>query len=132
MRVLICGSRTWADDFLVYALLDGLMNYYEMFVETEGDEPFTIIHGDAGGADMAAHRAGRKLVPRDRLLRFPADWDLHGKAAGPIRNQRMLAEGKPDVVYAFVDKPLAESRGTADMVRRAQNAGLAVYVIEKK
>jgi hypothetical protein len=42
----------------------------------------------------------------------------------------MLDEGKPDVVWAFVDKPLAESRGTADMVRRAKKAGVPVFVTE--
>jgi hypothetical protein len=28
-------------------------------------------------------------------------WDELGKKAGPLRNQRMLDEGKPDLVVAF-------------------------------
>lgn len=59
---------------------------------------------------------------------YGADWDTHGKAAGPIRNQRMLDEGQPEIVFAFTDD-LAASRGTADMVRRARAADLPVYVI---
>lgn len=60
--------------------------------------------------------------------RYPADWEKHGKAAGPIRNQQMLTEGKPDIVVAFSDN-LSNSKGTADMCRRAHKAGLPVYVI---
>jgi len=29
------------------------------------------------------------------VARFPADWDTHGRAAGPIRNQQMLDEANP-------------------------------------
>lgn len=60
--------------------------------------------------------------------KYPADWEKYGKVAGPIRNQQMLDEGKPDVVYAFTDD-LSNSRGTADMCRRANKAGVPVYVI---
>lgn len=52
---------------------------------------------------------------------FKADWDKHGKAAGPIRNQQMLDEGKPDLVLAF-----AGGKGTDDMCRRARAAGVEV------
>jgi hypothetical protein len=30
-----------------------------------------------------------------------AEWERLGRKAGPIRNQRMLEEGKPDLVVAF-------------------------------
>jgi len=56
---------------------------------------------------------------------FPADWETHGKAAGPIRNQRMLDEGRPDLVVAFPG-----GRGTSDMVARAKRAGVEVMMIE--
>ena len=38
--------------------------------------------------------------------------EKHGNAAGPIRNQRMLDHGKPDIVVAFPG-----GSGTADMVK---------------
>lgn len=50
----------------------------------------------------------------------PADWGRYGKAAGPIRNQEMLESGI-DLVIA-----LPGGRGTADMVRRAEGAGVPV------
>jgi hypothetical protein len=63
------------------------------------------------------------------VLPFPADWNTHGKAAGPIRNRQMLKEGKPDVVLAF-HEDLGRSKGTADMVRAAKAAGIAVKVFK--
>jgi hypothetical protein len=58
---------------------------------------------------------------------FPADWDKYGKAAGPIRNKQMLDEGKPQAVIAF-SYDLARSRGTANMVAQARDAGLPVWL----
>lgn len=123
MRLLVCGSRTFTDDRFLFRVLDGFLKEAR---DTRDD--IVIIAGGARGADHFAERwANFDQVPCEQ---YPADWDAHGKAAGPIRNQRMLDEGKPDVVIAFVDKPLAESKGTADMVRRARAAGVPTYVIE--
>lgn len=47
-----------------------------------------------------------------------------GRAAGPIRHQRMLDEGMPDLVLA-----LPGGRGTADMVRHATLAGVEVIEV---
>jgi len=56
---------------------------------------------------------------------FLANWRTHGKAAGPIRNQQMLDEGRPHLVVAFPG-----GTGTADMVRRAKAAGVPVMEVE--
>lgn len=83
-----------------------------------------IIEGEARGADTLA----RKYAERHKIhvLPFPAQWDLHGKAAGPIRNTEMLRVGKPDLVIAFMAK---DSRGTKNMVSQAEKAGIPVYVV---
>jgi hypothetical protein len=120
MRVLVCGSRTWTAKLPIAMLVRAMAN---------GPSDNVLIHGDAPGADrMGGQSAGRQGVPVEV---YPADWEKHGRKAGPIRNQQMLDEGRPDLVWAFVDKPLAESRGTSDMVRRARAAGLKVYVTEE-
>lgn len=139
-RVLVCGSRTFTDGLIVNALLDGLWNEMTVGYLTTDMKGMTVIEGGAKGADglaawwaqhspMHSHNE-RPDDPPFEWQTYRADWKLHGKAAGPIRNQRMLDEGKPTVVVAFVDKPLAESKGTADMVRRARQAGIPTYVIE--
>lgn len=118
MRVLICGSRDWSKPIPIDVIVGGFAAVY-------GHANVAVIHGAARGADsMAASAAHRHGVDCED---YPADWDTHGRAAGPIRNQRML-EAEPDLVFAFTND-LASSRGTADMVRRAKAAGLPVYVI---
>ena len=48
-----------------------------------------------------------------RYWTFEANWREFGKAAGPIRNQAMIVDGRPNMIFAF-----RGGRGTADMVRR--------------
>lgn len=59
---------------------------------------------------------------------FPADWDKHGRAAGLIRNARMLSESDPRVVVAF-SPDLNFSRGTADMVAKARKAEVRTILV---
>lgn len=126
MRILVCGSRTFSDQDAMTCFLHGWLDVAAT----------VLIHGAAKGADtmaaaIAEHYSAATGDPI-AIWPYPADWRQHGKAAGPIRNQQMLTEGKPDVVIAFVDKPLVESLGTYDMVSRAKRAGVPVYVVEAK
>ncbi|TFH10747.1 MAG: DUF2493 domain-containing protein [Nitrosomonadales bacterium] len=112
MRVLVCGDRNWADEVYLREKL------YE-FDEIHGID--TVIEGDAAGADrMAGSWAQENSVP---FLVFPAQWDIYGRAAGPIRNTQMLTEGRPDYVLAFHEN-IEFSRGTKNMVNQAKNAGI--------
>lgn len=110
MRVLVCGGRNFFDRRALYARLDAL----------HAERPITfLIAGGAKGVDsLAADWASYRQIQKQI---FNADWERDGKAAGPIRNQRMLDEGKPDLVVAFPG-----GKGTADMVRRARNACIEV------
>lgn len=108
MRVLVCGGRDYADKKKIFAELDKLK-----------DKMSGLISGGAPGADTIAWDWGwSRGIHCDRYM---ANWNKHGRAAGPIRNQQMLDEGKPDLVLAFGGK-----RGTADMVGRAESAGVTV------
>lgn len=111
--VLVCGGRDYADFGRVFDVLTALHR----------ETPIAcLIEGGAHGADdWGACWADMNAV---RLLKFKAQWDVHGRAAGPIRNQRMIDEGKPDLVVAFPG-----GRGTADMVRRARTAGIEVIEV---
>ena len=110
MRLLVCGGRDYSDH---EALFDTLDNYHAV-------KPITVlIHGAARGADMLSQSwADQRAV---ETIQFPAKWNRDGKAAGPIRNKLMLTEGKPDFVLAFPG-----GRGTANMVKQAKAAGIAV------
>jgi hypothetical protein len=56
---------------------------------------------------------------------FPADWNTHGTAAGPIRNKQMAEYA--DGLIAFWDR---KSKGTKNMIDTAISHGLPVVVIE--
>jgi hypothetical protein len=120
VRVLVFGSRDWTDETAIHLVLDGYRAQHP-------DEELTVLHGGAPGADRIAGRWA--MHRRITGATYPADWDQHGKGAGPIRNQRMLDEGLPDTAWGFVNKPLEESRGSADMARRARKAGIPTYVV---
>lgn len=114
MKVLVCGGRGITDTTAVYKALADLAKGWEPDV--------TIIEGDAKGVDRIAGAWARKR--RLTNMKFPADWAKHGNAAGPIRNKRMLDEGRPDLVVAFPGGP-----GTANMVRQARAAGVPVVEV---
>ena len=114
MKVLVCGGRDYADSMRVERELDALAKW---------TAKISIIEGGASGADAFAHRwAQKRNAP---IQTFRADWEAHGKAAGPIRNAKMLAAG-PDLVLAFPG-----GKGTADMVRRARLAGVKVCEVSR-
>lgn len=132
MRILVCGGRNYAvpppnataqERALARRQLvcigQALSDYCSRGVETD-----TVIHGGASGADNAAGRMARELNLEVEV--HPADWKKHGRAAGPIRNQEMLDSGV-DLVLAFPG-----GRGTADMVRRAREAGVEVKEINEE
>ena len=111
-RILVCGGRDFADSAFLFGVLD---------MEAEQNPVVRIIQGGANGADKLARMwCISRFVTYEH---FPADWSKHGKAAGPIRNQQMIDEGKPTKVFAFDG-----GRGTADMIRRAKTAGIPVFM----
>jgi hypothetical protein len=113
MKVLVCGGRDYADARALDEALDAL--HRETAITR-------LIHGAARGADsLAAAWAKSRCIPE---LAFPADWKRDGKAAGFVRNARMLREGRPALVVAFPG-----GKGTAHMVKLARDAGVPVREI---
>lgn len=117
-KVLVTGDREWSDYQLVFTTLLGLRGE----IERRGAYP-VLVHGAARGADTIAHAAAYRLGYEIR--RYPAQWELYGRSAGPRRNQEMLNVEVPHLVIAFHDD-LENSKGTKDMVERARKAGIEV------
>jgi integron integrase len=112
-RVLVAGSRAFADYPLLCATLDRLL---------AGRGRVAVVSGGAGGADRLGERyAAARGLPVERFV--PA-WAAHGRAAGPIRNREMVP-GCGLAVF-FWD---GRSPGTADAVARARRAGVPVEVV---
>ena len=113
MKLIVCGGRNFNDRDRVYHTLD-----YLHAVRAIG----LLIEGGATGADsLAGLWATERTVP---LCVVEAEWARFGKAAGMIRNRKMLRlirRQHHDVVLAFPG-----GRGTAGMVRIALDAGIEV------
>jgi hypothetical protein len=113
-RVLVTGSRNWADVTAVWQSLDAQAAL----------GPMVLVHDDCPtGADKIADDWARaRAVPVER---HPADWGAYGKSAGPRRNQEMVDLGA-DVCLAY---PEAVSRGTRHCMSRAEAAGIPVQEV---
>jgi hypothetical protein len=114
-RVLVCGGRDFSDRALVFSELDKHSADWGPFE--------VVINGGATGADRWAREwaEARGIL----IVTFLADWKKFGPPAGPIRNQRMIDEGKPDLVIAFPG-----GAGTLDMMSKSSKAKLqSIWII---
>lgn len=109
MRVLVCGGRNYRDYETLSSVLSGI-------------RPSIVIDGGARGADWMA--SSWALENGVHSVTYKADWNAHGKAAGPMRNRRMIVEGKPDIVVAFPG-----GKGTEDMISKARSAGIKLHIV---
>ncbi len=112
VKLIVAGGRDFSDHSF---LLDKMSELNKFLNISE------IVSGCAKGADTLGERFAVEF--RIPIKRFPADWDTHKKAAGPIRNTQMAKYA--DVLVAFWDK---KSRGTKHMIDTATKEGLQVYI----
>lgn len=76
-KIVVAGSRDIEDDAFVEEKLLAFIGGDKGNIE--------IVHGDCPtGVDQSADRVAKKYGWK--IKKFPADWHIHGKAAGPIRN----------------------------------------------
>lgn len=118
IRLLVCGDRWWED----YDLVESTLKKIDRISRIE-----YLIEGGQKGADDCAFFAFLKMKG-GHVLEFLPDWKQFGMSAGPIRNQKMLDEGNPDLVLAFHDD-IERSRGTKDMASKAVRQKIPVFVI---
>ena len=122
VRMLVCGGRDYTD-------WHKMQTYVQNSWSGTPRDTITVISGGAIGADFlikcVVQYMNEQLGWKLGFKEYPADWKKYGRGAGPIRNQQMLDEGKPNLVVAFPG-----GRGTADMVARAKKAGVKVIEID--
>lgn len=122
-RLLVCGGRDFRDERMLFEALDRVHAKRQIT---------PLIHGAARGADtLAGEWAKARGV---EVLPFPVlDWRRTNgsldKSAGPRRNRRMFAEGKPDGAVAFAPGPKGDDSGTADMARVCIDGGIKVWFV---
>lgn len=117
MKFLICGSRNWKNEKLLRKRVLSIL----------GPGNHTIINGACKGADLMS--SSLAMDQEWKLVEVPANWNKHGKKAGPLRNHQMIIEN-PDLdgVIAFTNN-IKGSKGTKDMIFQANKHGIPVVLI---
>lgn len=112
-RVIVSGGRDFSDYEYLRSSLDLLLQNITGQI--------VIVSGTAKGADKLGEQyAAEKGYA---VLRFPADWDRFGKAAGYMRNEQMAKNA--DALVAFWD---GTSKGTKNMIQLAKRYDLKIRV----
>ena len=120
-RLLITGSRNFGNQGSSdIALMRTALKDARRRLADAGFDRIILVHGAARGADQLAASVGKSMG--FVLEAHPAQWDVHGKAAGPIRNKKMVDLGA-DLMLAF---PRGQSRGTRGCMKLAAGAGIEV------
>lgn len=119
-RVAVCGGRNLEDLGTVWSALDVV----RADIERVGIE-MSLVHGGCRGADKLA--ASWAVYNQIDCTEVAADWNQHGRKAGPIRNQLIIDDYAPHSLVVFKG-----GLGTADMVRRARKAGVQLLRFDKE
>ena len=116
-KLVVAGGR----DFTDYAKASNAINE---LANGSVCTPYAvaIVSGMARGADAIGAEFAR--TNNVKLYEFPADWDVHGKRAGFIRNEEM---GRfSDGLLAFWD---GQSLGTKHMIEFMKRLNKPVFVV---
>lgn len=123
MKILVFGAREWDDWGTMRRVLIKL-------------PPDTIlVNGAAKGADIMSSQLGQEFGFTVREYRVTdEEWLEHGRAAGVLRNGRMLAAEHPDSQGLLIDKAFGFStgrhnRGTSDMADRLWRARVRFEIL---
>jgi hypothetical protein len=121
MKLIIAGSRTieWEDAYS--SIVESCRLYSSPYYNTLINAT-EIISGMAKGVDEAGEYYA--YTYDIGIKRFPADWNKHGKAAGPIRNKQMAEYA--DALLLIWD---GQSRGSANMKKEMQKLKKPIYEV---
>jgi hypothetical protein len=113
-----------ADDILYLAVTGGRdypvpLDVYKVLDEYK-DKNLYLVLGDATGVDTFARQwAEYHQIPHTV---HKADWETHGRAAGPIRNGKMIEQANSLVAFRG-------GRGTANCISQARKAGIDIRMV---
>ena len=117
MRILVCGGRD-------YGKTEQAISKIKDYIKDHNLNPKDIVFlsGGARGADQIPITMFKDEPDTwGNCVVYLADWHSHGKSAGFIRNQRMLDQGRPNLVIAFTG-----GKGTEHMKNLSKRVGVEV------
>lgn len=115
-KVAVVGSRNFPNVELV--------RYYVLNFSRNTQ----LVSGGGGAVDLKAEETNSEREESPECKIFHADWDTHGRAAGPIRNSEIADYA--DEVIAFWDRKT--SRGTFDCVKKFFKKKKKIEIIDPK
>jgi len=106
----------------------------ELLARSGGRPVHLVLHGGARGADAAIGRAAHQLGWSSLVM--PAHWQLHGRAAGPIRNRELLkqaiaravAHTSPGHHTSVLVVAFPGGAGTASLVQQAHQPASGLFL----
>ena len=108
MRAIFTGGRDFSD-------IDKVKKVIKAF-----NIDFAIVGDCPTGLDAIVRELF--LGAHDMVI---ADWGTHGRAAGPIRNRKMLEKSRLDPLIAF-----SGNRGTQNCIKTALGMGMTVLEVK--
>lgn len=114
MRVLICAGRHYADTKMSRQVLDAYHCLRPVQVLIHGGNQFIGSDVEDWAREMGVN-----------VVRYPSNWQHHGKQAERHRNQFMLADSRPDVIIA-----LPGGDDTLELVNQAWISGIHVLMVD--
>ena len=126
IKIIIAGPRDFNNQSFVFSALDMVFSRLIKNSEENTDslENIEIVEGGATGIDSLAKSYA--ISKNIKYKEFPADWDKHGRAAGPIRNKQMAEYSDILIAFRYVDNP---SRGTENMIKQAKDNNLKIITV---
>lgn len=128
MRIVVTGGREFLDVEFLNMVMDRLLEEWEITeVAHGGQKEWMPLTKRWRGVDFYVDRwAESRSVPCQVFAVSEGEWRRLAKAAGPVRNRRMINEFQPDRVLAFPG-----NKGTKDCVTYALDQGYVVYAVVK-
>ena len=122
-KVIVAGGR----DFTDYEFMKESLGHLFAQEDFCGDPDIKIISGMADGADTLAIRFADEFELTKIL--FPANWKLHHRMAGFLRNEDMMEIATH--LVAFWD---GKSKGTQHIIELAKNKGIPyrIFIYNQK
>lgn len=118
MKLIIAGSRDFQDEDIYAELVQLRISDHPMVNAEE------IVSGCARGADTAGEMYADFYGIS--VKKFPADWNTHGKSAGPIRNKQMAEYA--DALLIFM-KP-GGTKGSLNMIKQMKQLNKQIWIYE--
>ena len=115
MKLIIAGDRNFTNYNLLTAKVNKILSNTDI-------NTVEFISGGARGADRLGEIYARRRGKTPKI--FNAEWQKYGKMAGPMRNGRMARNATHLIAFLRIG-----SRGTANMIKQAQENGLKIRII---